>query len=221
MQKKIHYYFSLGFIVVCLCTGLIMKHLHKDIEDDINDFYVGLIDDELVDAEINYMRHSLNDSKYILLVTCESGMKFNFSYGSQQVRVDSVIKSEGDVSQGDTIDIVKIDTVYIPDDEQFGSLNYGFVNELKSGNKYIVFLEQKVIEDEKNVVFLYNSDYFISPYFNVDGIKASPCVSSVEEGCFAKYNDVKENDVFFMSSGAIDKWNILCEETARLYLIDN
>ncbi|MCM1237436.1 MAG: hypothetical protein NC489_45805 [Ruminococcus flavefaciens] len=221
MFKKVNCYIFLVLIVVCFSIGLITKHSHKNIKDDIDDFYIGLIDETLVENQINFMKnseYSLDKSKYILLVTCQSKIEFYFSCGSQKVSVESVIKGDTSLSKGDVIDILTLNATFIPDYVQFGSLNFGFLNQLKPNNQYIIFLDECVSLDNKDTIFLYNIDYLMKPYFSVDEINASPIESELSDGYFAKYGNINNNDVFMMSSDSINKWNEFRKEVIDTYI---
>lgn len=218
MRKRLHYFILSVIIIVCFNIGIISKQFHKKINDYTDDFYVGLIDKNLVDSEIKIMRNNLDNSKYILLITCREGIEFDFSYGTQKVSIDSIIKGDNKISIGDEIDIIKIDTIFIPDDKQYGSFNMGFISELKVGKKYIVFLNEiKKIDDSKSV-FVYDSDYFISPYFPIDKLFAYPIESDLSDGFFSKYNNAKEQDVLMMSYESINQWEMFRKEIIEKYI---
>ncbi len=219
MFKKINCYIFLITIAICLTTGLIFKHSHKNIKDDIDDFYIGLIDENLVNTEINMMKQTLHNSNYILLVTCEDDIEFDFSFGSQKVKVDSVIKGNNAVSEGDMIDIIKIGCIFNPSqDNPMKAFNIDFINKLKTGNQYIVFLDECVILDNYKTVFTYSIDYFMSPYFSVDEINASPLESELSDSFSSKYGNVKNQDVFMMSSDSIQQWEQFRKEIIELYI---
>lgn len=219
MLKKINCYIFLVIIAIGLTIGLILKHSHKNIKDDIEDFYIGLIDENLVQTEINMMKQSLHNSNYILLVTCKDDIEFNFSFGSQKVRVDSIIKGNDIISEGDIIDIINITLISIPEiDQPMKSFNINFVNKLKIDSHYIIFLDECIKLNNEKTVFTYNNDYFMSPYFSVNEINASPLKSELSEGYFCKYNNVKDQDVFMMSSEAIQQWEQFRKEIIETYI---
>lgn len=219
MLKKINCYIFLITMAICITIGLIFKHSHKNIKDDIDDFYVGLLDENLVNTEINMMKKNLHNSNYILLVTCEDEIQFDFSFGSQKVRVDSIIKGNDIISEGDIIDIINITLISIPEiDQPMKSFNINFVNKLKIDSHYIIFLDECIKLNNKKTVFTYNNDYFMSPYFSVNEINASPLKSELSEGYFCKYNNVKDQDVFMMSSEAIQQWEQFRKEIIETYI---
>ena len=214
MLKKINCYIFLIMIAICLTIGLFFKHSHKNIKDDIDDFYVGLLDENLVNTEINMMKKTLHNSNYILLVTCEDEIQFDFSFGSQKVKIDSVIKGNNAVSEGDIIDIIKINHVF----NSMKAFNMNFINELKTGSQYIIFLDECITLDNHKTVFIHNIDYFMSPYFSVDEINASPLESELSDSFSSKYGNVKNQDVFMMSSEAIQQWEQFRKEIIETYI---
>lgn len=219
MFKKINCYIFIVTILICLTIGLVFKHSHKNIKDDIDDFYIGLIDENLVNTEINMMRQTLHNSNYMLLVTCEDDIEFDFSFGSQKVRVDSIIKGNNAVSEGNMIDIIKIGTIFNPSkDNPMKAFNIDFINELKTGNQYIIFLDECVALNNHRTVFTYNTDYFMSPYFSVDEINASSLKSELSDSFSSKYGNVKNQDVFMMSSEAIQQWEQFRKEIIETYI---
>lgn len=216
MLKKINCYIFLITMATCLTIGLIFKHSHKNIKDDINDFYVGLLDENLVNTEINIMKKNLHNSNYILLVTCEDEIQFDFSFGSQKVKIDSVIKGNNDVSEGDIIDIIKINHVFT----SMKAFNINFTNELKIGSQYLIFLDECVTLNNHSTVFIHNVDYFVSPYFSIDEINAAPVKPEAPDpdNFSAKYGNVKNQDVFMMSSEAIQQWEQFRKEIIETYI---
>lgn len=214
MFKKINCYIFLITIAICLTIGLVFKHSHKNIKDDIDDFYIGLLDENLVNTEINMMKQTLHNSNYILLVTCEDDIQFDFSFGSQKVKIDSVIKGNNIVSKGDIIDIIKINHVF----NSMKAFNMNFINELKTGSQYIIFLDECITLDNHKTVFIHNIDYFMSPYFSVDEINASPLESELSDSFSSKYGNVKNQDVFMMSSDAIQQWEQFRKEIIETYI---
>lgn len=218
MLKKFNCFIFLVLLVICLSLGLIVKQSHKNIKKDIDDFYIGLIDKDLVENQIKFMKQSLDDNNYILLVTCQSELEFDFSCGSQKVFVESVIKGDTSLSKGDIIDILIVNTTFIPGDIQPASLNFGFSNQLKPNNQYIIFLNECVSLNNKDTIFLYNIDYLITPYFSVDEITADPIKSELSDGYFAKYSNVNNQDVFMMYSDSIKHWNQFRKEIIEKYI---
>lgn len=220
MFKKVNCFIFLITIAICLTIGLIFKHSHKNIKDDIDDFYVGLIDENLVNTEINMMRQTLHNSNYILLVTCEDEIQFDFSFGSQKVKIDSVIKGNNTVSEGDIIDIIKINHVFnlSSQDGPMKAFNINFINELKIGSQYIIFLDECVTLNNHRTVFTHNIDYFMSPYFSVDEINASPLESELSDSFSSKYGNAKKQDVFMMSFESIQQWEQFRKEIIKTYI---
>lgn len=221
MKYKINLIVSGVMIFGLLIYGFFIKLKYKKIDDNIDKFSVGIISEDLLSLQINKMRKLMDNSEFIFEVTCEEDLKYGFSYASQTVKVEKVIKGDG-VNVGDDINIVKITHVFIPDlqsgesyDNQF--FNIDFVNCLKKGDKYIVLLDDVVDLGKNGLLFLYSDELYVSPYFKVGDIYARPIESDIEGAASVHYSKVKDYDFFADSDEAIELWDNFCKEVTQKY----
>lgn len=210
---KLRYTAALTFIIfgVCIMIGLRAKKTYLDFnqqEKPLEQFMIGLLPDELVDVELDVMKHDtpLGKSNYILAVVCESDTIFRYDNLSQRVKVKKVFQGEG-VSTGDEIEVsrqgscVYLDENMVPDSPG-KSVNLNFVNVMKVGKTYLVFLQRRI---EGMNIYVGSEDYFLAPCFCYEDIRSVAISSISKEGNFAKYADCSQNEFFCTSQSAIQK----------------
>lgn len=201
-------------IIISLLIGMLVKLDHRK-ELDIANCEVGILSDDLLNNEIEIFNRTLDDNNYILLVTCESELIFDYSSAYQKVRVKKAIKGEG-ISENESINILKVNTIFIEENEYVG-FNQGFVNELKKDKEYLIFLDEKVNIFEYEL-FIPSRDYYLMPYFAIDDIEAKANTSMNDFGNIQLYGDVKEQDILLMSDESIKQYDLFRQKILENYL---
>lgn len=192
--------------VIVMIYGLHEKKSHRDLNAEISpieNFYVALLPDGLLTNQLRIMDETLDNSHYILEVVCMEEMNYKFSCATQQVEVKKVFKGDG-IQIGDKIDLLKIDSIFF-DFMSGPAINMGFVNEMKTGESYLVFLDKKIETYDDMHLYLKNDDYFLAPVFSYTDSKQSFHNSDDTETNSVLYSTVKDDEFFLMSQQAVDE----------------
>lgn len=209
-------------LVVCIISmgiGLYNKNKYKDFNDEeepLTNFTVGLLSEELVEAQIKRMNESLEENAAIIAaVKCEEKTKFLFSCETQKVTVEKVFKGT-DVNVGESIDVAKSGGFIYSDGYGDGhmSINTGFVNEMIPGKSYLVFIEKKLDNAD---LYIIDSDMIIKPVFCYDDITNVPVQSLSDEADYTLYSNVKDNEFFFDAQKSYEMMNEFKEKLFARY----
>lgn len=186
--------------------GLCEKKEHKDLnskDNPIDNFYVALLPDELLSNQLKLMSQSLDDSRYILEVTCKEKMQYKFSCATQQVEVKKVFKGDN-LQAGDNIDILKSDSIFLEIMDS-PAINMAFVNEMTVGGTYLVFLDERIETYDALNIYTRNKDYFLDPIFSYNNNRQGFHQCEDIETNSVLYSTVKTDEYFLMSQQAVDE----------------
>lgn len=196
-------------IVTCvlLNIGLCSKHKYIDLnaeKEPLNNFTVGILSNKLVDIGIEAFDENLEQNNIILAVKCEEKSRFVYKGAVQKVKVEKVFKGEN-IQKGDEIEIQSVSSTFMDDIEGKGDkpeANMNFINEMKKGNRYLVFLDKKL---KNSSIYIPKEEGIIKPTFCYEQIENKPCQSTSSEANVAFYSDVSQNEIFIMKQKGIDK----------------
>lgn len=195
---------------VLLGAGLYSKTSYKDYnkeKEPLNHFSVGIFPDNLADTQIEIMQEVLDNSRHIIAARCEDTSKYLYSCAVQPVTVEQVFKGEG-LKTGEKISIQTVSQIFMEKDLYVGgkpSLNIGFVNEMKPGKTYLIFLDRKIDTHNEEKIFVHPKETLIRPVFCYEKIENKPCVSNSDISNSTYYKDVSENEFFLASETTIKK----------------
>ena len=207
MKKKRIIIISAVTVVIAVIIVVAMKYRknHRQIIDNnkldnvwVTQFYkfetVNLLD-EKEDMEGAYE----DKSEYILKIKCTRDTKFDYQTCTEYGQVEKIFKGDGELKEGDNI--VMDRSGYHLFTEESGvaggtdTASTGFVNFMKPGREYLVFIKEKV-ETE-----LYDYDVY-----TIEGFTIAPilCYEDIDNVIVPKkgsdhavpYELVKDNEVF-------------------------
>ena len=200
--------------VVMLAFGITLKFTHKNIEN-FNKYEVLLMDEDKLSRELVLFNNTLDDSKIIIVATCESGLKADYKCAYQNMKVDRVIKGDK-LSEGDKINVLKISN--ISDTDQRLWLDQGFVCEFKEGKSYLLFLDKKLITYD-NSLYTPSKDYFMFPYFPIGDVSEEVNAPAFSNRNTVFYGDTKDQDVLLSGNSSMEKYLEFREELFNKYNI--
>lgn len=201
--------------VLAAVAGVINRQSFTDYTaDGLVNFKVGLLHDSLVDSTIDYMEEELSNANYILRVRAGSGMEFLFGSTQEPVTVVEVYKGEG-LQNGDEIKVTRANSAIFMDDM---SVNMGFVNEMQTGDEYLVFLDYLIEADtvkEKNIYRL--SEFVVTPIFSYQEHENVLTVPKSDWDTSVPYTEVENNEFFAVTQYGIDRLNELKAKLLEQY----
>lgn len=198
-------------ITIMTATGLYYKSSYLNYNNEefpLENFVTGVMNEELLDAQLKKYDNELDSSNYIIAVTCQEKSFFRYSCTTQKVKIEHVFKGNN-IKKGDIIEIAKSDSEIFNSDEMKingrNCINMGFVNEMKPGYTYLVFLDKKINTHDENTVIYITDDFIMSPIFCYSDIENNPCTTISDFNLSAWYGDIKDNEFFISSENAIKK----------------
>lgn len=152
----------------------------------------------VLDALENNIELVEDRSEYILKVRCKSDSIFVFKRTYQEVEVLHSFSGVGDIKQGDVINISPAASYIFSDD---GSLNMGFINEMRVGREYLVFLDEPKSSVELGITIYPTVEFIMTMIFAYDDIE-----NAVAETGYVPYSVVATSEIFADDQSAINKF---------------
>lgn len=218
MRKRIWACCTLIIITVAAVFGYTNRQSYTDLskeENYLGRLHVALIGESLATKACQELSQVLPTSPYILRVIVDGDIEHLFGVSRQKVCVQAVYAGTG-VSIGQEIYIFadrwRLSFAGTPT-----SIERGFVNLMKSGHEYLVFASQLVdIESDSLPVYRLCDDTFITPVFCYDNF-SNKIVTPMGPSTYVPYADVKENEFFAASEGALRVWDSLKADMLSAY----
>lgn len=183
--------------------------------EGLESFNVAVASDELIDRALDGIEADLSNSRYILRVRADSGMQYTFKCTEEPVTVLEVYKGDG-VQVGEQIKIVRDNSRIFFDETR--EINMNFVNEMKAGDEYLVFLsthlESKAINNQN--VYM-TSEFLITPIFSYSDRENTPVVPEDMSYTVVPYTEVENNEFFAVTQYGIDRLNELKAKLLEQY----
>lgn len=188
-------------IAVIIVVAMKYRKNHRRIIDNnkldnvcITQFYKEL--GELIDEKYNMEGKYDSLSSYILKVKCTKDTEFDYQTCTEYGQVEKIFKGDGELKVGDNIVMDRRGYQLFTKESEvtagFDAVNTGFVNFMKPGREYFVFIEEKV-ETE-----LYDYDVYAIEGFSIAPIFCYEDVDNVivPNKRSVSYELVKDNEVF-------------------------
>lgn len=190
--------------IATVFTGLNVKKTFTDInklDNKLDFFEVGIIEQQLAEIITDEMRNTLIDnSAYILKVRSVGNLELDFLCATEPVEVVDVYKGDN-ISKGEKISVFRSSSRLFYQLNGFNSINMDFVNAMKTGDEYLIFLEKKI--DDISVYRTVTG--IIAPIFSIKDRKNIISKSLHTDGCMSvPYDDVKDNEFFVADEGALN-----------------
>ncbi len=190
--------------IAAVFAGLNVKKTFTEInklDNKLDFFEVGIIERQLAEIIADDMRNTLVDnSAYILKVKSVGNLELDFLCATEPVEVVDVYKGDN-INKGDKISVFRSSSRLFYQLNGFNSINMDFVNAMKNGDEYLIFLEKKI--DDTSVYRTVTG--IIAPIFSIKDRKNTISKSLHTDGCMSvPYGDVKDNEFFVADEGALN-----------------
>lgn len=160
------------------------------------------------------MRENLDDSPIIAQVTCTGDVEHLFYASQQPVTVSKVFKGEN-LSEGDEIYLTSSSWCLLVENN-FHAIERGYVNIMKSGAEYLVFVTEQVGESNDVPVYSLNSVSIVAPVFCYEDIQ-NVIIPVPIENTYVPYKEVQNNEFFVTSQESLDMILALKNEFVQKY----
>ena len=225
-MKKLCLYAVPAILICCACLiiGLYSKASYADFNEESNPmerFTVGLLTEEMCERQIDLMRSTLDDSKYIVAARIADDFRFLPSCTTQSIEIVKVFKGDS-LSVGETIDIVFSQEIFWNEESATADtayINMGFANKLAVGETYLLFLDSEIETFNGSRMFIKLDKYLLMPVFSYDHEKIGWAQSENEdpEVYECRYMAVSELDYFLSSEKSADELKALRKEIIEKY----
>ena len=225
-MKKLCLYAVPAILICCACLiiGLYSKASYADFNEESNPmerFTVGLLPEEMCESQIDLMRSTLDDSKYIVAARIADDFRFLPSCTTQSIEIVKVFKGDS-LSVGETIDIVFSQEIFWNEESATADtayINMGFANKLAVGETYLLFLDSEIETFNGSRMFIKLDKYLLMPVFSYDHEKIGWAQSENEdpEVYECRYMAVSELDYFLSSEKSADELKALRKEIIEKY----
>lgn len=190
--------------IAAVFAGLNVKKTFTEInklDNKLDFFEVGIIERQLAEIIADDMRNTLVDnSAYILKVKSVGNLELDYLCATEPVEVVDVYKGDN-INKGDKISVFRSSSRLFYQLNGFNSINMDFVNAMKNGDEYLIFLEKKI--DDASVYRTVTG--IIAPIFSIKDRKNTISKSLHTDGCMSvPYGDVKDNEFFVADEGALN-----------------
>lgn len=210
-------------ILVLSLIGIVQKKSYRDFNEEehpLNNFSVGLLSDGYLDICINNARNNLEKSLYIVEAECVDETEFRYSCTLQKVVIK---KNYGKmtIEEGQTVYIARDgNCIFWDDDINVGEkkpINMGFVNEMKVGDKYLIFMDRKKETKDGEEIYITSAGCGFATIFSYKDYNSIASSSIDDLANTVYYEDVSDSEYFLMSDESIYKMNCFKNEILELY----
>ena len=208
--------------VIAATIGLFQRQTYTNITakaDYMDHFKIAILGDGFAEDLPDFLMTELPNAKYIVRVKAKGKVEHLFEANKEQVEVLEVYKGN-DIHVGNDIFIlhgrfcfnIKFKSSRVT------SVELGFVNFMKKGDEYLVFLDQKAMTanpDDNNNYPLFGG-FIIAPIFNYED-KENNLIKTSDDNPYVPYKEVRQNEFFVRSNERLQKLENLKHNLIKKY----
>lgn len=210
MYKRIITWAAIVLILFCFILGIRTRRTftnHTADEAFLDQMITGLWNDEISPAHLDNLRRlAVEEAEHIFHVKGSGRVEHRTGYNVQRAEVIKVFKGES-LPEGTVINFV-IGTDYFLLERN--AWNNGFVNWVKDGNDYLLFLDKKetAIQSKDDPMYTVVNTVIspIFPYAPNVSVVPSEYQEEIEGMHYARIGDIKELDFFAEDQVSLDHW---------------
>lgn len=203
-------------VIAAAAWGISAKGTHTDWsgeENYLDSFDVAEMLETTCVRACESMRENLDASPVIAQVTCTGDVEHLFYVSRQPVTVSKVFKGEA-LSEGDEIYLTSSWRLLVGN--SFRAIERGYVNIMKPGAEYLVFITEQVGESNGLPVYSLNSVSIVAPVFCYED--SQNVILPVPSGStYVHYKEVQGNEFFVTSQESLDMILALKDEFIQKY----
>ena len=222
--KKTLVCFIIIFFVL-LGIGLYVKSTYMNFNEEtepLSNFTVGIITDDMLSYQLENFKENLDSSNIIIAARCIDEPEFRYKTITQKVVITQIFKGSG-IGVGDEIEISRSgNSIYWnSDDGSDNAINLGYVNVMKQGEVYLIFLDGRVQNNyDDNIIYKTGDKFAMAPIFCYTDLQTYSTEPMYEDYSVAWYEDVKDSEFFVSSDVDIEKLLNFKKEIIEKYSLD-
>lgn len=223
MQEELMKLHFLHMIALCLILaaailGCIKRQSYTNFCKDKNyldQLQVAVIPEDLCIYSCDELKQSLPKSDIILRVYVTGDIEQLFGVSRQKVRIEQIYTGS-ELNVGQEIYLFSNNWNVVLDGKP-NSLERGFVNIMKVGKEYLVFVSHKIDSLNESIpVYEISNITYITPVFCYEN-QSNLVVEPEGETTYVPYMQVKDNEFFAESEVALEAWNNLKSDMLALF----
>lgn len=217
MKSKLLITLTVCAIGAAAVLGLTKRHSYTDVVNEksfMEQMVVAELSEEMATNICEELENILPSAPIILRVAPIGDVEYFFKAGRQKVVIQEVYKGmENDVEQQIYLTFSSWSVVLT---EEYDSVQCGFVNVMKEGNEYLVFLSDKFEGLDGISVYPLYGETSVAPMFCYNYMQ--DVVISIEDGpTYVPYSLVKNNEFFATSNKALLSLEFLKTKMIEMY----
>ncbi len=221
MKLRILSCVTVSIIIATAIFGIIKRQTYTDIaneEDYLEQLHIAELAEERTIEYAQIYPKELEKAPIVLRVMVTEEIEHLFGTGRQKVKVQEIYEGD-DLEVGEEIYLTSR-SWHLNLGVWIDSIERGFVNVMKAGSEYLVFVSGELESLEKSIPvygIYHDSFIFIAPVFcyeDITNISVEP--TSVQHN-YVPYAEVKDNEFFGESEGALNAWAEMKEKIMSAY----
>ena len=218
MKMRILTAVTMVVLIGAAAFGLVKRQTYTDLcseENYLDRLYVAEAISPLTENSCSDLEQVLPGVPYILRVSPTGEFENLFATSRQKVQIEEVYAGNG-LQKGDEIYLTSSQWRIVVE-LQPSALECSFVNIMKEGKEYLVFLTEKVRTDSEVLpVYRLYSNSMITPVFCYEDMEN--VIIPVGEGpTYVPYSQVKDNEFFSADEEGLEAWNSLKQKMLAAY----
>ena len=217
MKSKILIGLTVCVVIAAAIFGLIKRQSYTDIvnkENFMEQMLIAELSAKLTENVCTELCQTLPTAPIILSVSPVEDMEYMFKTGRQKVCIHEVHMGDGlDVGQEIYVTFSRWSVMLL---EKYDTVQCGFVNTMKKGNEYLVFLSDKIDGLDNLIVYSLFGESVIAPIFCYEELE-NVIAPTHGTTTYVTYSSVKNNEFFAETEEALQIWKGLKAEMLGLY----
>ncbi|MGN0254488.1 MAG: hypothetical protein ACI4D6_00700 [Chordicoccus sp.] len=215
-KLKVHAVIVSILMIGSAILGGVNRQTYTDITSDsdfLHTFSVAEVPAAIAAEDCRFMKESLPKSSYILDIIPEDAPRSIFAGRQQKVKIESVYNGN-DLAPGDMIWLTSAHWKIYPSEK---TIDTGFVNDMKEGSSYLVFLSGQVgmTEDGEPVYAISSGDHMNAIFLR--GSCNNTFYPTAGESTYVPYAEVKDNEFFAADQEGMDAYFALKNDMLDAY----
>ena len=204
-------------VIAAAAWGISAKGSYTDWsseENYLDNFDVAEMLDTTCATSCESMRANLDDSPIIAQVKCTGDIEHLFYISQQPVTISKIFKGDG-LSKGNEIYLASNSWCLLVE-QNFRAIERGYVNVMKPGSEYLVFISQQVGDSNGTPVYLLNHVSIVAPVFSYEDVQ-NVIIPVPSDNTYVPYKEVQNNEFFVTSHESLDMILALKKEFIQKY----
>ena len=220
MKWKLYVVIVFLMIWTAAFYGIAKRQTYTDVSKNpsyLDNIAVAQLPERIALAQYEDIVSTLPQAPIILKVSAVGPIEHLFRISQQRVRIEEIYRGDENIKVGEEIYLIteRWELILYGD---IHSIERGFVNILKEGEEYLVFISEKVKTLKESPISIYRlvEGSVITPVFSYS--EHENIILEVDDrSTYVPYKEVKENEFFAVTEETMEMMLGLKEKMMKLY----